>query len=169
MRRTVRPGIFCQWFASANLQLFDICCVIATLIFPKNIWYFHKAVSLEIGTLIRLVCSIYLHFPGKWEGTSINNKHLSTRCEISPSLTIKQHHWHSFRVFIVKFEWILTPSVFCRGRFEHDFVFWVNSKCYLFVQKWRPKIWSMWTPNELVPAVLFSEGSLCQVFFVSSH
>ena len=99
----------------------------------------------------------------------VNNKSTKTICGISPSLTIrKKHNWRSFWVFIVNFEWILTPSsIISIVNSEHALNYLANFKWYFSIQKLRLKFWSKWKTSELVLVVLFFLRNSVSSIFVS--
>ena len=58
----------------------------------------------------------------------VKNKHTKQDVKSAEIQQIKQHHWRSFSIFIVYFEWILTPSSLFISivTFKFIFVYWAN-------------------------------------------
>ena len=90
----------------------------------------------------------------------LSNKYTKTKYEITDVV-----------VGLFKFKWILTPSSnISIVNFEPVFVYWVNFKCYFFIQKLLLKFWSKWRRDELVPVVwFFSRKSVSSISVSLKH
>ena len=90
----------------------------------------------------------------------LSNKYTKTKYEITDVVVV-----------LFKFKWILTPSSnISIVNFEPVFVYWVNFKCYFFIQKLLLKFWSKWRRDELVPVVwFFSRKSVSSISVSLKH
>ena len=90
----------------------------------------------------------------------LSNKYTKTKYEITDVV-----------VGLFKFKWILTPSSnISIVNFEPVFAYWVNFKCYFFIQKLLLKFWSKWRRDELVPVVwFFSRKSVSSISVSLKH
>ena len=99
------------------------------------------------------------------EKIPLNNNILSNK------YTKKKYEITDVVVGLFKFKWILTPSSnISIVNFEPVFVYWVNFKCYFFIQKLLLKFWSKWRRDELVPVVwFFSRKSVSSISVSLKH